>query len=242
MPCQGQSLSLWDSQSTNLENNPSKSKAQKDCDFRDISKHFAYVLRHGGCHEADGAVRWVHVLSLLEDAEQTQTWDKENWIDALLQRTQTGESGGPSRNVSLHSCISTPQSWGHHQCKRLFETDTVSLERTKTPQGQFIQLQINIRAWSMETRFESEKPKTGLFLVGSEPAGTVIATASTKRHHTRVRSHCSCTSRGIVLNASRNLDGSGAVADDGLWERRLSVSPLWWCLGHQQSWRACRNK
>ena len=33
---------------------------------------------------------------------------------------------------------------------------------------------------------------------------------STKSHQTTVGSHCSCTSHGLVLNASRNLDGSGA--------------------------------
>ena len=32
----------------------------------------------------------------------------------------------------------------------------------------------------------------------------------TKSHRTLVRSHCSCTSHGIVFNAARNLDGSGA--------------------------------
>ena len=31
-----------------------------------------------------------------------------------------------------------------------------------------------------------------------------------KSHHTLVRPHCSYTSHGIVLNASRNLDGNGA--------------------------------
>ena len=31
-----------------------------------------------------------------------------------------------------------------------------------------------------------------------------------KSHFTLVRSHCSCTSHGIVFNASRNLDGTGA--------------------------------
>ena len=33
---------------------------------------------------------------------------------------------------------------------------------------------------------------------------------TTKSHHTLVRLHCSCTSHGIVLDASRNLDGRGA--------------------------------
>ena len=31
-----------------------------------------------------------------------------------------------------------------------------------------------------------------------------------KSHHTLLRSHCSCTLHGIMLNAFRNLDGSGA--------------------------------
>ena len=28
------------------------------CKFRHMSKHFTRLLRHGSCHEADGAVRW----------------------------------------------------------------------------------------------------------------------------------------------------------------------------------------
>ena len=33
---------------------------------------------------------------------------------------------------------------------------------------------------------------------------------TTKNRHTLVRLHCRCTSHGIALNASRNLDGGGA--------------------------------
>ena len=51
-----------------------------------MSVHFTKILRHGGCHEADGAIRWTHVL-ILEDAEQTQTWNKEDWIDAHSRST-----------------------------------------------------------------------------------------------------------------------------------------------------------
>ena len=65
------------------EDNPAKAKHKRDCEFKDMSKHFTKILRHGGCHEADGAVRWAHVFSLLKDAEQTQDWNKEQWIDTL---------------------------------------------------------------------------------------------------------------------------------------------------------------
>ena len=33
--------------------------------------------------KSDGAVGWSHVLTLLEDAEQTQNCDRKKWIDAL---------------------------------------------------------------------------------------------------------------------------------------------------------------
>ena len=55
---------------------------KRDCEFTNISGT-SKVLRHGVFHELDGAVRRGHVLTLMEDAEQTRTWNKENWIDAL---------------------------------------------------------------------------------------------------------------------------------------------------------------
>ena len=54
-----------------------------DYEFVFISKHFTKILRHGCCHEADGAVRWDHVLTNMPSAEQTQFWDTEKWIDAV---------------------------------------------------------------------------------------------------------------------------------------------------------------
>ena len=51
-----------------MEDNPGKAKNKRDCEFRDISKHFTRILRHGGYHETDGAVPRAHVLSLLKDA------------------------------------------------------------------------------------------------------------------------------------------------------------------------------
>ena len=50
---------------------------------QNMSKHFMEILRHGGCHEADGAVRLSFVLTRMEDAEQTQNWIREDWIDAF---------------------------------------------------------------------------------------------------------------------------------------------------------------
>ena len=58
---------------------PAKASTKRDCEFGHISRHFTEILRHGGCHEADWAVRWDHMSS----AEQTQCWNKEEkWIDA----------------------------------------------------------------------------------------------------------------------------------------------------------------
>ena len=53
---------------------------------KDISKHLTRVLRHGGCHEADGAARWSPVTALLNDAEHNQKL-KERWIDVLGRST-----------------------------------------------------------------------------------------------------------------------------------------------------------
>ena len=41
--------------------------------------------------------------------------------------------------------------------------------------------------------------------------------------HTLVHSHCSCTSHGLVLNASRNLDGSGAWSQTTASEKTCLV-------------------
>ena len=48
-------------------------------------KHHMKILRHGGCYDADGAIRWTHVLTPMEDTEQT--WNKVEWIDALCRST-----------------------------------------------------------------------------------------------------------------------------------------------------------
>ena len=62
---------------------PARAKHKRNCECTNISKQFTNILRHGGCHEADGAVRWTHVVTLLEDAED---WNKEEWI-AVLSRS-----------------------------------------------------------------------------------------------------------------------------------------------------------
>ena len=92
-----------------------RAQHKRDCKFVNISKHVTKMLRHGSCHEADGAVRWTHVLTLMEDAEQTPNWNKKDWIDALSRSTDKSKYGvwwGPTRNEYLYACSTLPMSRG----------------------------------------------------------------------------------------------------------------------------------
>ena len=66
---------------------PAKASTKRDCEFVDISKHSRKNLRHAGCHESDGAVRWGHVSTNMPRTEQTLYRDKEKWIDAFGRST-----------------------------------------------------------------------------------------------------------------------------------------------------------
>ena len=46
-----------------------KDFTKMDCEFVSNSKHFTKILRHTGCHESDGALRWYHVLTIMPNAE-----------------------------------------------------------------------------------------------------------------------------------------------------------------------------
>ena len=101
------------------------------CEFTDISKQFTRVLRHGGCHEADGAVRWAYILSLLEGAED---WNKEKSFDGLGRssgkprmeccedqngtiiyiRAVQGHSHGVTINPNMFSLREIPLNWKDH--------------------------------------------------------------------------------------------------------------------------------
>ena len=98
----------------------------------------------GACPEADGAVRWTHVWTHMEDAEQTQSWNQGDWIDALSRSTDKPRMEyceDQNGKDYLHSCSTKPQSWCYNQSKPvLFETDTVELEGTHIPHGQLIQV------------------------------------------------------------------------------------------------------
>ena len=92
-----------------------RAQHKRDCGFVNISKHFTKILRHGGFHEADGAVRWTPVLTLMEDAEQTPNWNKKDWIDALSRSADNSKYGvwwGPKRNEYLYACSTLPLSRG----------------------------------------------------------------------------------------------------------------------------------
>ena len=51
-----------------------KALTKRDCEIVSISRHVTKILRHTGCHESDGVLRWDHVLTRMPSAEQTQNW------------------------------------------------------------------------------------------------------------------------------------------------------------------------
>ena len=59
---------------------PAETFTQRDSEFEHISWHVTKILRHGDSHEADGAVRWDHVLANIPSAEQTLYWKKESGL------------------------------------------------------------------------------------------------------------------------------------------------------------------
>ena len=79
-------------------------------------------------------MRWTHVLTFLEDAEQTQTRDKEEWIDAISFSTDKprmeycefqngtniciravqGHSYGGAINPNLFSLKQVLLNWNEH--------------------------------------------------------------------------------------------------------------------------------
>ena len=107
---------------------------KRDGEFVHISRHLTKILRHGGRHEADGTVRWDHVLTNMPSAEQTQYWDKEEWIDALGRsaekprieycedqngtiiyiRAVQGHSHGARINPTVFSSTKIPLNWKEH--------------------------------------------------------------------------------------------------------------------------------
>ena len=98
-----------------------KAKNKVDCEFRDISKHVAKILRHGGRHEADGAAPWENVLSLLKDAERTKfglSTDKprmENCEDQVgtirYIRSLQGHSHGAAIHPNMFPLKQIPFGW-----------------------------------------------------------------------------------------------------------------------------------
>ena len=168
----------------------SRAQHKRDCGFVNISKHFTKILRHGGFHEADGAVRWTPVLTLMEDAEQTPNWNKKDWIDALSRSTDKSKYGvwwGPkTERVSIrvqYTAIVT----GFKINSNLVSLKQIplKLEGTHIPHGQLFQVQINPREWFVGRKIESKKHETSFFLLTSESARIVIETANDRVDRTR---------------------------------------------------------
>ena len=111
------------------------------CKFIDIPMYIMRILRH----EADGAVPWAKRLSPLKDAEHTQEWNKQSWIEALGHSTDKHrmEYCEDENGTIIH----IPAVQGHtvmvlhwiQPC--LFERDNVALGTTHIPHGQLFQLQ-----------------------------------------------------------------------------------------------------
>ena len=114
---------------------PAKALTKRDCELVNITQHFTKIPRRGGCHEAHGAVRWSYVLTRTEIAEQTQTWNEDDWIDALCRSSK--EIGMEyyqdqiGANIYIRAVNSHTQSSCYNQSTLgFFETDTVELEKT----------------------------------------------------------------------------------------------------------------
>ena len=128
---------------------PAKSKTQK-----------GWIHRHvQALHEYFTARRltwswWSSTLflTLMEDAEQTQTWKQKNRIDALIARTNTerlstfGAVQGHSHGVTSNPTFLWERYYGQ-------------------PNGESI-----LEEWSMGRRIESEKHETSLCLLISASA------------------------------------------------------------------------
>ena len=145
------------------QTNSAKAKRKRDCD------QALHELRHGSCHETDGAERWTHVLTLREDTGQT--WNKENWIDALSRSTTSPERSIVRTKTDRLSAFEHGKAkviGCNHSRPVLFDTDTVVLEGTRIPHGQLFQLQTNPRARFMGRWIDSKKRETSVFLLSSE--------------------------------------------------------------------------
>ena len=66
---------------------PAKELTKGDCEFASTSKHLTKNLRHTGCDESDGAVRWDHFLQACQELSKIKNWNKEDWIDTFSRST-----------------------------------------------------------------------------------------------------------------------------------------------------------
>ena len=158
-----------------------------DCEFVDISKHFSKILRHGGCHEADGVVRWTHVWTRMKDAEETQNCNKEDWIDAHSRSTDKPRIEYCANQKHQRLCIRVVQGHSHDVAvnPNLFscEKDTVELEGTHIPHGQLLQLQSILENGLWTGGLSLRSTRQACFF--SESARIVIETVNDRPDRTR---------------------------------------------------------
>ena len=128
---------------------PATSKHNRYCECVNMPKHFTKI---GGCHVADGAVRWSHALTRMEEAGQSQTGNKEDWIHALCRSTDKPRVEYCEDQNGTIISIRALQDHRNQSQRVFFETDTVELEWTHFPHGDLFQLLFNPREWSMGRR------------------------------------------------------------------------------------------
>ena len=155
-------------QSAKLEDNPAKAEYYRHCESKKLFQTPAKILRHRNCHEAARALRCSNVLTLLGDAEDTH---KEELFHLVSRSTDkpSREYCEDQNGTVIYFRALQGHSHGVTINSDLFST--VEVERTHIPQGQFYK---SIRFTGR--RSVSNKDKTGLFLLSSESARTVIAT------------------------------------------------------------------
>ena len=145
-----------------------------------------YCRRHENAiqpQENDGAVRWSHVLTLLDDAEDWQTY-------AVVLRTNPELS---TVRIKMERFIYIRALQGGRNQSRLvlFETDTTDtideLEGTHTPHGQLFQTtfqSLRMGPWAGGSKCKNHKASLFL-LLSPESSGIVIATAYVRLVRTR---------------------------------------------------------
>ena len=122
---------------------PAKTKNKKDCQVRDISQHIARFQRLGGFHEAVGAVRRSHVLTLLKMLSKLKLGTKKIELtysvvpppECNIARTKLESLARPRSGVrnypNFFSLKQIPLGWEEH----IFHTGSSANYRSILEEG-----------------------------------------------------------------------------------------------------------